>query len=212
MTNKLIIFDLDGVLIDTLTLHFNALNKALSEIDPIYCITEKEQNQIYEGLSTNEKLKILEKTKGLSKTYHKIIFKNKQKYFYETFNNVKKDNDLINKFCIIKNNNINIAVATNSVRYSLDYAIQELGILELIDYSLSNEDVTCIKPNPEIYLRCMENFNCSPKQTVIYEDSNIGRMAAKKSGAKLIEVKNRKDLTLNKIFDGIKYLNQHDNV
>ncbi len=57
--NNAFIFDLDGVLIDSKEIHFNALNFALSEIDSSYVISKEEQALTYEGLSTKAKLNIL---------------------------------------------------------------------------------------------------------------------------------------------------------
>ena len=60
-----LIFDLDGVLVDTKMLHFKSLNKALSKHRSNLRITLSDHIQIYDGLSTNEKLKILNKKKVL---------------------------------------------------------------------------------------------------------------------------------------------------
>ena len=53
---KLIIFDLDGVLVDARELHYNALNKALEAIDKKYVIYREEHLSTYDGLSTTKKL------------------------------------------------------------------------------------------------------------------------------------------------------------
>ena len=58
---KLVIFDLDGVLYDSKEIHFIALNKALSDIDPELVITEAEHLKTYDGLPTNKKLNLLTK-------------------------------------------------------------------------------------------------------------------------------------------------------
>ena len=63
VVRKLIIFDLDGVLIDTKDTHYVALNKALTEAGRSYIITESEHVSSYDGLSTKEKLKMLSETK-----------------------------------------------------------------------------------------------------------------------------------------------------
>ena len=62
MNKKNIIFDLDGVLIDTKIIHYHSLNKALCKISPEYFITEQEHVLIYDGLSTHAKLKLLSKS------------------------------------------------------------------------------------------------------------------------------------------------------
>jgi beta-phosphoglucomutase-like phosphatase (HAD superfamily) len=71
--NNAFIFDLDGVLIDSKEIHFDALNLALSEIDSSYVISKEEQALAYEGLSTKAKLDILSYSKGLPKEFHNII-------------------------------------------------------------------------------------------------------------------------------------------
>jgi hypothetical protein len=206
--NKLIIFDLDGVLVDSKKIHFDSLNKALSNINKKYIISEKEQKIIYEGLPTKNKLEILNKKKGLDKKYFDEIFNKKQQYSLKMFSKISVDNDLLNYFKFIKENNIEIAIATNSIKETLNSCIKSLKINDFISYSLCNEDVVNPKPNPEIYLKCMEYFNINPKNVVIFEDSDVGKESAKKSGAFLIEIKNRSDLTINKIKSAIGYLNE----
>jgi beta-phosphoglucomutase-like phosphatase (HAD superfamily) len=76
---KLIIFDLDGVLVNTKELHFNALNAALSTIDKKYCITMQEHLTIFDGLKTREKLNMLSSLKGLPHDLHEQIWVDKQK-------------------------------------------------------------------------------------------------------------------------------------
>ena len=56
---KSIIFDLDGVLVDTKKIHFTALNKAFSDCKIKYQISLQDHLKIYDGLPTTEKLRIL---------------------------------------------------------------------------------------------------------------------------------------------------------
>ena len=63
--NRLVIFDLDGVLIDSRKIHFDALNDALASVDPKYVISTQEHHSRYDGLSTNKKLSMLTDEKGL---------------------------------------------------------------------------------------------------------------------------------------------------
>jgi HAD superfamily hydrolase (TIGR01509 family) len=204
---SLIIFDLDGVLIDSKEIHFNSLNLALSSIDDRYVISRAEQDSTYEGLPTIAKLQILTQTKGLSKELYDTIWKRKQQYSSTMFLSINVDNELINLFKLIRQSNIGIAVASNSIRSTLDNCIKALGLSNLIDYSLSNEDVDSPKPSSDIYIKCMKHFDISPNLVAIFEDSPVGKQAARGSGAKVFEVENRLDLTFDKISDSIKYLN-----
>ena len=62
---KLVVFDLDGVLVDAREIHYEALNKALADVDEKYVINRQEHLSIYDGLSTTRKLNMLSENKGL---------------------------------------------------------------------------------------------------------------------------------------------------
>jgi beta-phosphoglucomutase-like phosphatase (HAD superfamily) len=205
--HKLIIFDLDGVLIDSKEIHFNSLNLALKLVDPKYIISRAEQDSIYEGLTTSAKLQIMTRLKGLSPEFYDLIWKTKQQYSSDMFLSVNEDRELVSLFNFIKSHGIKIAVASNSIRTTLDNCLSALGLIDLVDYSLSNEDVENPKPNSEIYNRCIQRFNTTPEHVVIFEDSPVGREAAYGSKARVFEVNNRSDLTLSNISDMIEYLN-----
>jgi len=89
-----------------------------------------------------------------------------------------------------------ICVASNSIRETVKLMLLRKGLLEYIDFYYSNQDVKNPKPNVEMYLKCMITAGKSPKQTLIVEDSHIGRKAAMDSGAHLCAVRNPDDVTL----------------
>jgi len=62
---KLVIFDLDGVLVDARQLHYDSLNAALASVDPAYVVDMDEHLSTYDGLSTTKKLDMLTESKGL---------------------------------------------------------------------------------------------------------------------------------------------------
>ena len=67
MLDKLVIFDLDGTLIDSRELHYDALNDALAQVGPQYIIDREEHLSTYDGLNTTKKLKMLTERKGLDR-------------------------------------------------------------------------------------------------------------------------------------------------
>lgn len=196
---NLIIFDLDGVLVDSKEIHFNALNLALDEFGDDYIITRNEQDNIFEGLTTKSKLDILTKIKGLPTDLHEDVWSRKQDYTAVLFESISPDPDLISLFKMIKSKGIKIAVASNSIRKTLDTCLNSLGVVQYIDYSLSNEDVRLPKPDPQIYHKCMDYLMIDENKTVIFEDSDIGLRAAHASGARVERVANRKDITFERI-------------
>ena len=195
---KAIIFDLDGVLVDTKQIHFEALNAALRKYK-FEKISIDDHIKVFDGLPTNEKLKILQKKKNLPKKYFLKINKYKQKVTTEILKkNIKKNNKIIH---MMKNlyGKYKIAVATNAVNSTLKICLNKLGISKYVDFKLSNEDIVNPKPNPEIYLRIFIKFGIYPSEALIVEDSHYGREAAISSGAKLLPIKKIEELDLKKI-------------
>jgi beta-phosphoglucomutase-like phosphatase (HAD superfamily)/dTDP-glucose pyrophosphorylase len=195
---KLVIFDLDGVLIDSKSYHYEALNNALEAINPKYKISEQEHAVSYDGLPTKSKLSKLHIDKGLPEIFFDRIWDSKQK---ETLlvlkKNVLKDDQLIKGFKNLKKKGYVVAVASNSIRATIEITLRRLGVLEFVDFYLSHEDVRLCKPHPEIFWECMVRANSIPETTVIIEDSNFGRAAATNSGAFLLAVDSRNDLDDN---------------
>lgn len=204
--NKLIVFDLDGVLVDSKTIHFDALNDALRALNPDYVITQEEQENIYEGLPTKAKLSLLNKYKGLPEERFDSVWRLKQDITSMMFSNIPEDKELIRLLTIIKDNKINIAVASNSIHNTVFDCLEGLGIINLVDHVVSNEDVKHPKPHPEMYWKAMSYFGVIAEETVIFEDSLVGKLAARDSKATLIEIKNRADLTEDKINKAISLL------
>ena len=202
---KLVIFDLDGVLIDSKEYHYEALNLALGDD---YKISKEEHIRNYDGLPTSEKLKLLSETKGLSPSKFDQIWKDKQENTLNIFkNSISKDYELMNYFQQLADENYKIAVASNSIRNTVKIILLRLGILEFVDIYVSNEDIVRNKPYPEMYWKCMIALGALPDQTVIVEDSVVGIQGALDSKCNLITVQNRSDLNQSKIDNIKKILN-----
>ena len=206
-SNLLCIFDLDGVLLDSRELHYYALNEALKKVDERFTITREEHLSKYDGLNTTKKLKMLTEDKGLPVNYYDQVWQDKQTATFDLIRKFPRDDKLISYFKKLKEQNIKIAVASNSIRETVKLSLISIGVIEYVDVYVSNEDVSRTKPFPEMYWQAMTKLNCLPKNTVIIEDSHIGRQGAIDSGAHLIPVKDPDDLTFDKIDDIIDTLN-----
>jgi len=206
---KLIIFDLDGVLVETKEMHYDSLNDALSKIDSKYLITLDEHHNKFDGLPTNRKLQLLTLNKELPETYYKQIYDQKQKLTFEYIKKkINRDERLVNIFKELKDCGYLIYVASNAIRETVKLILYKTGLIEYVDYYLSNEDVKNSKPNSEIYLKCMIHAGVNPKETLIVEDSPRGIESAINSGANLLIVKNPNDLNIEKL----KYKLQINNI
>jgi beta-phosphoglucomutase-like phosphatase (HAD superfamily) len=176
--NRLIIFDLDGVLIDSRDVHYHALNMALESISPLLVISREEHLSTYDGLPTTAKLKLLTQNKKLSPDLYDTVWKEKQSATIKILSRLQPDYKLIDIFRELKERGFKIAVASNSIRNTVVTTLVKLGLMEYIDYYQSNEDVSRNKPFPEMYWNCMMALYAIPSTTIIVEDSHIGRQGA----------------------------------
>ena len=205
--NKLVIFDLDGVLIESRELHYHSLNDALRSIDTKYVISRDEHLSIYDGMNTTRKLKLLSESKGLPAEYHDMVWQRKQLATFELIKNFPRDEKLVDIFTKLKSAGYMLAVASNSIRETVKLSLLKTGIMEYVDYWVSNQDVDHPKPFPEMYWQCMTKCKALPRDTLIIEDSHIGRQGALDSGAVLLAVENSHDVTWEKINKRLQNMN-----
>jgi len=189
---KLIIFDLDGVLVDAKKIHYIALNNALGDK---YKIEWEEHLSIYDGLKTNQKLELLTKLKGLPVESYKQIWDFKQKDTLNLLSNLKPSKQIINCLQSLNNDGYKIACCSNSIRKTVLTVLSKLGIIEYFDLILSNEDVLNSKPHPEIYWNAISKLNCLPEETLIIEDSPYGLLAAGRTKSSVMRVKTPEEVT-----------------
>jgi HAD superfamily hydrolase (TIGR01509 family) len=204
MQNRLVIFDLDGVLIDSRELHYEALNNALMKVGSNFTISREEHLSTYDGLNTTKKLEILSEKKGLDRKYFDQVWQDKQKSTFDLIRNFPVNHTAKYIITQLKMKGWKVAVASNSIRDTIRIALNSIGVLGDVDYIISNQDVHNTKPFPEMYWRCMIALECLPKNTIIVEDSHIGRQGALDSGAILYPVENAADLNGLRFMDRIE--------
>lgn len=195
--NRALLFDLDGVLVDSRELHYQALNLALMEEGPWLVISDQEQQTTYEGLTTRDKLEILHRTKGLSRERFDAVWRSKQEHTARLFEGLEVDDELVTIFQRIKERGFKLGVVSNSIRDTLDVCLRGLGLEKYVDLSLSNEEVLEVKPSPSGYNMAMIGLRSDVLTTAIFEDSVVGKLAAIASGAKLVPIESRKTLTMD---------------
>jgi HAD superfamily hydrolase (TIGR01509 family) len=202
---KLVVFDLDGVLIDSKQTHYEALNRALGSE---YAITIEEHLSTYDGLPTRSKLNMLSERKGLPTDCHAEIARAKQKHTVEILKEtVQPRQDFVDMCREIKDRGYTLACASNAVRDTVKMSLLQLGIIEYFDFWYSNEDVHRPKPHFEMYFECMLKADAKPNETLIIEDSHIGRQAVLDAGAHLLAVADTHDVSLAIVLDAIEQYN-----
>ena len=164
MRNKLCIFDLDGVILDSRELHYDALNEALRKVGNEYVISREEHLSTYDGLNTTKKLQMLAERKGLPADKFDQIWRDKQTATFDLIPHAPKNSSIHYIITQLKVRGWKIAVASNSIRDTVRISLDSVGILNLVDYYVSNEDVSRAKPFPEMYWQCMTKLNVLPQR------------------------------------------------
>lgn len=195
---RAIIFDLDGVLVDAVEWHFLALNKALSLFG--YSITQKENQEIYNGLPTTTKLEMLSQTHALPKQLHSFINEMKQKYTENILqSHCSPEMRVSGMLRQLKTMGYSIGVASNSTRGTVNKVLERMSIREYFDVVLSRDDVNDPKPSDEIFNRCFTLLRVKPEECLIIEDSKPGIAAAEKTGAEILKVSGPGEVTLERV-------------
>ena len=177
---KNIIFDFDGVIVDSEVLASKAFAKYFSKID--YTITE-EKFYKYAGKKTVEVVDLLSA---------KYQIENKEKFTNEIFEIVSevysKDLKLVDgaKDFIIKSER-NHFIGSNSNKDRILDGLKLVGLekIFLTNQVYSFDMVKRPKPDPDIYLKVLNDNSLNTKETIIIEDSGVGVKAASSAGVKV---------------------------
>lgn len=195
---RAIVFDMDGVLIEAKDWHFEALNRALHLFG--YEINRYDHLTTFDGLPTRKKLQMLSLEHGLPAGLHDFINEMKQRYTIEIVN-AKCKPRFIHQYALskLKAKGYRLAVASNSVRSSIDLMMRKSELEQYLDFTLSNEDVRKAKPDPEIYTAAIKRLDIQPSECLIVEDNEHGIQAARASGANVLEVTDVTEVTFYNI-------------
>ncbi|RXJ96010.1 HAD family hydrolase [Arcobacter sp. AHV-9/2010] len=182
---KYILFDNDGVLVETEKWYFEANKKALKLLG-LNLEMEFYQNIMVKGGSAFE-LALLHNIE------HNIIEKHRsiRDSFYQEFITTK-DISIQNVKDTLKelSKRYKMAIVTTSRRVDFELIHKNSGITNFMDFVLCVEDYKRAKPNPDPYLKGLEKFNSKDFEAIVVEDSQRGLESSKRANIDCIVVKN----------------------
>lgn len=199
---RAVVFDMDGVLIDAKDWHYEALNRALRLFG--FEIGREEHLETYDGLPTGRKLEILSQERGLPRGLHAFINELKQEYTIEMVHTLCRPK-FVHQYALsrLKQRGYVLAVASNSIRESVDLMMERAQLAKFLDLQISATDVVRPKPDPEIYRITMERLGVRPDETLVVEDNQNGIRAAQAAGAHVLVVDEVHDVNLDNIMNRI---------
>ena len=182
---ELVIFDVDGLMIDTESVWKNAFDKAGDKYgipnlgDTLFPSLigkrlEDEQELLDRLLPSDIQDKLLNECRqiGLSSLANKVPVK---PGLYEMLD-------------FLEQHHIKMAVATTTRRDLTEQRLKKIGVYDRFEYVLCGDEVTNRKPDPEIYLSVLKRMDTDARNALVLEDSVVGVEAAYRAGIDCIQV------------------------
>lgn len=183
---KGVIFDMDGVILDTETLSLMFWDKVLKshgiEMD-------REKHILLMGKNSEETVKCLKEIYGEYVPIKDYYLEKGQAvidYLEENKPGVKKGFESLLKYLI--ENGYKSAIATSTARWKMANRMKFLHFDEMVDCVICGDEVNKSKPNPEIFLKAAEKLGLTPEECIVIEDSKSGVEAAYNGGFRCIMV------------------------
>jgi len=182
---KAVIFDLDGVMVDTAQYHFQAWQRALSEFG--YTMTQ-EQFQATFGMRNPEIIRTILGPDVDPELVEQIGERKETIYRELIHKNISPMPGLLQLIQDLKGRRFRIAVATSTPKANAHLILKALELEHELTALITEEDVKHGKPDPEIFLLAAERCQAEPQNCVVVEDAPAGIQAAKAAGMKAIAI------------------------
>ena len=199
MSIKALIFDFDGLVLDTETPEYEALNRVYTEYGQNLPV---EMYGLVVGSEYNHEFEPMAHLQGLTGKALDAVS------FWERVNRHRME--LIDKGPLLpgveaylregKALGLKLAVASSSPHAWVDGHLKRLGLFYYFDVIICKEDVVNIKPHPDLFLAALSALQLKAEEGVIFEDSANGVLAARRAGIRVVVVPN--PITLHMKFEG----------
>lgn len=177
-----VIFDMDGVLVDSTELIWQAINDALKGYGHHFAADEIRQ---YLGMSLRDKLAIWKEKYGIDMGLDE--FKKKVNEFqFRALQHLRPDTELVKLLDGLRRHKVMLGVGSASGKGRVQKILAMLQIEKYFSVVLGAEDVPEHKPNPHIYLAVAGQLQVPPERCVVIEDAANGIEAARKAGMRVI--------------------------
>jgi len=191
---KGLIFDLDGVIVDTAKYHFLAWKELAEKLGLHFT---KEDNERLKGVSRVRSFEIILEINGIRMT-------DEQKQTYCTWKNDRylsyirrlKEEEILPgaKRFLLDARAAGYRVALGSASKNTALILEKLKITELFDAVIDGTKVTKAKPDPEVFLKGAEAIGIPASECVVFEDAEAGIEAAHNAGMAAVGIGSRERL------------------
>jgi len=183
---KAILFDLDGVLVDSEKFSSEASDRILAEVGIVQTPAEK---KLVFGRRTLDNYRAAIEARGLD-IDPAVLVERKVKLFSKIIKGkLKPLPGVLRLLGELKDNKVKVAVVSSSPLERVNASLEEVGLLLEFDLIVSGDCCRMGKPDPEPFLFAASGLGVRPKDCVIVEDAEAGILAGKAAGMKVVAVR-----------------------
>jgi HAD superfamily hydrolase (TIGR01549 family) len=182
--NIAVIFDMDGVLVDSVALNWRAINQALA---PHEARVDDDHIAHYLGKTLRDQMVQLNKEYSLTlefDSFEAAVVKAKVELF-ASLDAKEGAKPLVD---MLQGVGVPYIVATSSTTTLANERLELAGLLDYFPQLVTADHVTKHKPDPAVYLEAAKDLGMQPKQCLVFEDAPAGVQAAKAAGMKCIAI------------------------
>jgi beta-phosphoglucomutase len=194
MSIKALIFDLDGVIVDTAKYHYLAWKRLADELGFTFTI---EDNERLKGVSRVRSLEILLEIGGLNfeeKVKSELATK-KNVWYVEYILKMTPDEILPGVISFLEQaKEKGLKTAIGSASKNAKTILDRIDLLKYFDVIIDGNKVSKAKPDPEVFLLASEFFNVNPKECIVFEDAEAGVEAALNGKMHVVGIGSEKNL------------------
>lgn len=180
-----LVSDLDGVLVDSESLHQEAERNILAQYGVV--VTKDDVHSVV-GLSAHDVFNMILANHGKSTEFIEEMIKEKRRIFWsEYIPKIELFPGALDLVCYLAPR-IKLGLATSSPADYQQNIFRKFGLERYFSAIVTSTDVRNTKPHPEPYLLAMSRLNADPLETLVIEDSTFGVRSGKSAGATVIAV------------------------
>ena len=183
---KAVIFDMDGVIIDSEPIHFK-MDKETHKYLGIKL--SEEEHHSFVGTTSQHMWNLIKEKYRLTQSLEEHIELERStylKFFLENCTNIAPINGVVKFIMDLHRNGVKLGIASSSPMVVIQTIVDIFNLDKYFDAIITGDLVEKSKPEPDIFLFAAKELNVEPENCIVIEDSYNGIMASIKAGMKSV--------------------------